>query len=184
MDIPSILLVLVPVGVVILFFLVVGRSSQAQSQPDAWPQLTQLIGGTYRRGKLSGNYQGRQVTASLQNHGDEGDLYFYHLKLKVPIKGFDWTIRFGPTSFLDPTKLWHIKSSEEALKQRLTEAGALELVKQAAGQPQVRYRADKGTLEYEIYVGERTYAPTPDEFERQLNLLTQIAALNEELNVW
>ena len=78
----------------------------------------------------------------------------------------------------------NLKSSDEALKRRLTEAGAVELVKQAAGHPQVRYQADKGTLEYESYVGEDTYVPTSDEFETQLNLLMQLADLNEKLNVW
>ncbi|MFL6211524.1 MAG: hypothetical protein ACJ74W_21930 [Pyrinomonadaceae bacterium] len=184
MDILSILIVLVIIGVVVLFFFVVGPESQAPRRADAWAHVVSLIGGTERRGKISGSYQGRAVEVFLADHGDETTFYYYHLRLKVPIRGFDWTIRFDTTTFLDPTKRWHIKSSEEALKQKLTDAGALELVKQAAGRPDVRYRADKGTLEYERYVGEDTYVPTPDEFAAQLNLLTRLADLNEELNVW
>lgn len=70
------------------------------------------------------------------------------------------------------------------LKRRLTEAGANELVKSDAGALLIQFRADKGTLEYEEFVAERTTVPTPDKFEDQFKLLMQLAALNEELYVW
>jgi hypothetical protein len=181
----SILLVAALVGVVVLFLLFAGRGPRAQGgSGEAWAQLAGLIGGDARGHKVTGSYQGRAVDVLLQNHGYEMESYVYHLTTKVRIQGFDWAASFGDTSFLNPTKGWHIKCGDEALRRRLTEAGAFELIAQAPGKPDVRYRADRGTLEYSLSVGVSSYAPTPDEFETQLNLLSRLADINEELNVW
>jgi hypothetical protein len=172
------------IGGVALFFGVMMNRSKGPNRVESWKETVSLIQGTDKRGKISGIYQGRPVEVFLSNHGYEIDFYFYHLRLKVPIQGFDWTIQFDTTTFLDPTKRWHIKTDNEALKQRLKESGAVELVKQYPGHPKVSYRADKGSLEYESFANDDTYVPARDEFQRHLNLMTQLAELNEQINVW
>ena len=184
MSFLAIVLVVSLVGVVLLFMLFAGRRPQGRGRQEAWAQIANLIGGTARGRKVTGSYRGRAVDVSLQNHGYETDLYYYHQIMKVGIRGFDWAVSFGETSFLNPTKGWHIKCGDEALRRRLAEAGAFELIEQAPGKPDVRYRADKGTLEYSLCVVVDTYVPTPDEFETQLGLLARLADINEELNVW
>ena len=184
MDSLFTLLAVALVGVVFLFLLFVRQGPQARRRKEAWAHVAGLVGGTYHRGKITGSYRGRAVDVLLQNHGYETALYYCHLIMKVRMQGSDWAISFGETSFLNPTKDWQIKCGDEAIRRRLTEAGAFELVAQALGKPDVRYRADKGTLEYRLYVGESNYVPAPDEFERQLDVLARLADFNEELNVW
>jgi hypothetical protein len=183
-DVLSIVLVVGLIGGVALFFGVMVNRSKGPNRLESWKEIVSLIQGTDKRGKINGTYQGRSVEVFLSNHGYEIDIYFYHLRLKVPIQGFDWTIQFDKTTFLDPTKRWHIKTDNEALKQRLIDAGAVELVKQDPGHPKVSYRADKGSLEYESFANDETYVPARDEFQRHLNLMTQLAELNEQINVW
>jgi hypothetical protein len=183
-DVLSIVLVVGLIGGVALFFGVMMNRSKDENRLESWKEIVSLIHGTDKRGKISGTYQGRSVEVFLSNHGYELDIYFYYLRLKVPIQGFDWTIVFDKTSFLDPTKRWQIKTDNEALKQRLKESGAVELIKQEPGHPKVSYRADKGSLEYESFAHDDTYVPARDEFQRHLNLMTQLAELNEKTNVW
>jgi hypothetical protein len=184
-DSLAIFIVLALVGVIVIFLLSVRTKPPRPSRQAAWAHVLRRIGGTVgRRGQISGSHEGRPLEIFLQAYDEDAMFYCYLLRLKIPIQGFDWTIKCDTTTFLDPTQRWHLKSSEEALVRKLTEAGAVELVKQDAARPEVRYRADKGTLEYSDIVNDDTYVPTPAEFEAQLNLLLRLADLNKELNVW
>ena len=184
MDILVVVLVVAVVGAVIFFLATAGRRPQAQGGEDVWAQVSAIIGGTRHRAKLIGSYEGRPVEVFIQDEGYEMTSYRYYLIMKVPMRGYDWTIDYGEFSFLNPTKSWHIKSGDEAIRQRLREAGAVELVEQDRWRPKVRYRADRGTLEYARFVVEADSVPAPDEFKAQLDLLARLADMNEELNVW
>jgi hypothetical protein len=111
-------------------------------------------------------------------------LYFYHLRLRVPLKGFDWKIYFAKTNLVDPSKCWFIKTNNELLKERLTDAGTIALVSERPEHPEVSYRADRGTLDLQFYVDDDEYVPAAEDLQSQLNLMTRLADLNEKLNVW
>lgn len=159
------------------------RQPPAPERQAAWAHSAKLIDGTWQRSILCGNYQGRPVEVFLSDHGHELSLYFYHLRLRVPLKGFDWKIYFK-ANLVDPSQCWFIKTNNEPLKERLTEAGAIALVGERPEHPEVSYRADRGTLELQFYVDDDKYVPTAEALQSQLNLMTRLADLNEKLNIW
>jgi hypothetical protein len=171
------------VGIGVMFYLFVVQDKTPQRH-TAWEHVRDAIGGAHQGTKICGTHQGYPVEVFLSRVGDEVEIYRYYLRFKVPIQGFDWTIILDSTRFFDPEKPWQIKSDDEALKLRLVEAGAVALVKNVSSNAQVRYRADKGTLEYQILARADSYVPTADEFQMQLNLLTTLAELNTGLNDW
>lgn len=178
-----IVLVIVLLGAGILA-IVNARRPPAPARQAAWSHVTKSVAGAWERSKICGHYQGRPVEIFLSDHGHELALYFYHLRFRVPLKGFDWKICFAKTNQLDPSKCWFIKSNNEPLKKRLTEAAAIALVSERPEHPEVSYRADMGALELQFYVEDDKYVPTADDLQTQLNLMTRLADLNEKLNVW
>jgi hypothetical protein len=178
-----IILVVFLLGAAVLA-IVNARLPPAPARQATWSHVTKSVAGAWERSKICGNYQGRPVEIFVSDHGHELPLYFYHLRIKVPLKGFDWTICFDTTNFLDPTKSWHIKTGNEPLKTRLADAGAIALVSERPEHPEVSYRADKGTLELQFYVDDDKYVPTAEDLQAQLNLMIRLADLNETLNVW
>ena len=181
--------------VVMVLALNVRRTRRDPERKVAWTPISNLIGGgysstsgfTYNRYKISGSYQGRPVEVFIEAHAAEDmpTFYSYHLKIKVGSNRYDWAIRYGEPKYLatQAGRYWHVQSIYPALTKRLADAGAIELVKQATGKPHVSYNADAGTLEYERSVESDTSIPAPAEFAAQFNLLTQLADLNEKLNV-
>jgi len=175
----SIIFVLSLVGLATLFYVVVVRRDKTRERKAAWRHVVEAIEGTYQDTKIRGTHQGKSVEVFLNNGGYEIDIYSYFIRLKVPIQGFDWRV-----DFIAHSRTLEIRSDEEELKDKLAEAGLITLIQSVSGHPQVRYRADKGTIEYEMLVGDDSYVPSADEFQTQLNLLTQLAELNSKLNVW
>ena len=102
----------------------------------------------------------------------------------MPIKGFDWKIYFARTNLVDPSKCWFIKTNNEPLKERLTEAGVVALVSERSEHLEVSYRADRGTLDLQFYVDDDEYVPAAEDLQSQLILITRLADLNEKLDVW
>jgi len=178
-----IVLVIVILGAGILA-IVTARRPPAPDRQAAWSHVTKSVAGAWERSKLCGNYQGRPVEIFVSDHSHELPLYFYHLRLRVPLKGFDWKIYFAKTNLVDPSKCWFIKTNNEPLKERLTDAGAIVLVSERPEHPEVSYRADRGTLELQFYVDDDEYVPAAEDLQSQLNLMTRLADLNEKLNVW
>ena len=180
MDI-GILVVLALSGLAVLFYLVVVRRDGTADRKAAWKHVVDAIDGSYQRSKICGTYQGKAVEVFLNDGGYEIPSYSYFLRLSTSIQGYDWKMNADATSSIDPTR--NIQTDDKGLKQRLNDAGAVELVDSVSTKAQLRYRADKGTLEYQMGV-EDSYVPTSEEFQTQLTLLTKLAELNEKLNVW
>jgi len=179
----GILVVLALSGLAVVFYLVVVRRDRTADRQAAWKHVVDAIDGSYKGSKICGTYQGKSVEVFLNDGGYEIPSYSYFLRLKTSIQGFDWNMKADVTSSTDTAKSRNIQTDDKGLKQRLNDAGAVELVDSVSTKAQLRYRADKGTLEYQMGVAD-SYVPTSEEFQTQLNLLTKLAELNEKLNVW
>lgn len=160
---------------------------------QAWAPLVPMIGGKVHEDGggaatswLSGTYRGQPVRAAMvpnrnRYSGESGPRYNYFeiALLEVPGKQ-DWRIEhktavlgFGQTG-------WQIETADTALKERLL---ASEVINKIAhmGPEEIRYQARAKTLLFSEDVTPG-WAPAPDRFQAELELLLLLARVNREVN--
>jgi hypothetical protein len=100
-----------------------------------------------------------------------------------------WHVETGYGNASDPppqegveASSWHIKTEDEALRQRLLGSGALAALQNLSGYPGiVRYGA--GRLWYRSRLDSLDDVPDPDRFRAQLGAFTDLAEINRQVNV-
>jgi hypothetical protein len=150
-----------------------------------WAPLAGVIGGSSKGSKLSGTFERMPVEARISATGDESATeYFYELTMTPGPQGKDWGLYYIGDHLLGMgPKSWHLKTKDDALKQRLSGAGVLQAIEQWAGYPAVSYKAKRGTLKYCAKVKNMYAIPGVDEFRAQLALLVRLAEANRQANV-
>jgi hypothetical protein len=100
---------------------------------------------------MTGSYEGKPVQARINSVGDDDSAkYYYELTMTPGGQGKDWSLSYIGDKLLGlGQKSWHVKTKDEALKQRLIDGGALALIERWNGYPDVSYKAGKGVLKYE-----------------------------------
>lgn len=150
-----------------------------------WPSLAPLVNGASKGDTLAGMYNEMPVQARVKtiSDSDNSTEHYYELALTQAVAGKDWALSYSGDKLLGMgKKAWHVKTRDEALKQRLIDAGALGLVEQWPGYPDVSYKAKSGTLHYTIQIKNMFALPAPQEFRAQLDLLTKLARINQQGN--
>ena len=149
-----------------------------------WAPLAPLVNGTAKSSTLTGTYNGGPMRARVRSDNGESPTYYYELLITPGARGKDWKASYGGEKLLGlGTKTWHITTKDEQLKQRLTDAGVLALLESWTTRPKISYSARSGQLEYSEAVRDAYTIPDADTFGRQLQLLGQLAQLNDQVNV-
>jgi hypothetical protein len=109
----------------------------------------------------------------------------------VALKGLpgrqDWTVDYRYTALGLGQPGWSVQTKDSALQAALEAAGVIGLVAnfgqppQHFHQPPVEYRRASGTLLYRADVSP-VVAPTPQQFEQMMALLTRLAEINAQVN--
>lgn len=145
--------------------------------------LAPLVGGTTRANVLSGTYEGSPMRARIVGDGSEGNPYAYEVSFMPGPQGQNWSLTFTGQKFLGTgEKAWRVKSKDELLAQRLSEAGAAAAMQNWPGTPEITYNAKSGNLEYRDRAEGEYAVPAPGRFEAQLTLLARLAQWQREIN--
>lgn len=169
------------VGWLALFF--IKRNNAKYTQ--LWSTLAGTIQGSAQGNKLTGTYNGVPVQARINSVSDDNSTdYYYELTVTPGMQGKDWSLSYTGDKMLGlGAKSWHVKTKDEALKQRLMDAGAIRTMDSWQGHPSVVYKAKNGALKYETKVNGMFAIPSADEFKAQLDLLTHLGTINGQANV-
>jgi hypothetical protein len=168
----------------------------------AWSPLVPLVNGTVTgdgggaaTSWLTGVYRGAQMRASMspdRNTSSEGGgtkyNYFDVTLLDVP-GARDWAVIYDTPILGFGKKGWRVKAEDAALEEDLLRSGVVEMVARfgvphlpaSFGLPAVEYRRRERTLRYSADVTPQ-WAPTPEHFRAQLELLLRLAEVNKEVN--
>jgi hypothetical protein len=159
----------------------------------AWAPLVPVIGGKIvedggggASSWLTGTWRGRTVRAGMvpdrnRYSGESGSRYnsFEIAVLGLP-GAADWRLEgkspilgFGPEG-------WQIDTTDPALAERLRAAGAVALVERL-GSPTVTYSRSARTLQFSEDAGP-VWAPAPERFREELDILLQLAEIQERAN--
>lgn len=160
----------------------------------AWAPLVPVINGTITHDGggattswLTGTWQGRRVRASMtpdrnRYSGETGSRYnSYEIAVLDVAGGKDWSIECKTLVLGFGKEGWHIETPDEALAERLRAAGAIALVERL-GMPTVRYSAREKALLFEEDAGP-VWVPAPARFQEELDILLQLAEVNERVNL-
>lgn len=149
----------------------------------AWAALAPLVSGATRANVLSGAYEAMPVRARIVGDGSEGNPYAYEVSFAPGPQGQNWSLTWTGQKFLGTgEKTWRVKSKDELLAQRLTDAGAAAALQGWAGTPEITYNAKSGNLEYRDRAEGEYAVPTPEQFRAQLTLLSWLAQMQREIN--
>ncbi len=149
----------------------------------AWAMLAPLVSGTTRANVLSGTYNGLPMHARIVGDGSEGNPYAYEVSFAPGPQGQNWSLTFTGQKFLGTgEKAWRVKSKDELLAQRLTDAGAASAVQGWPSTPEITYNAKSGNLEYRDRADGEYAVPTPEQFGAHLTLLSRLAQMQREAN--
>ena len=151
-----------------------------------------------RQGSVHGPGESGLVYTSADDLGSGG--YLYELSTGSgggrdwsAVRGTEgeasWRVEtgYGNASDLPPQEgvegfSWHIKTEDEALRQRLLGSGAPAALQNLPGYPGiVRYTA--GRLWYRSRLDSLNDVPDPDRFKAQLDAFTDLAEINRQVNV-
>jgi hypothetical protein len=148
-----------------------------------WSPLIPLVNGSAQGSRLSGTYQGMPLTARIAGGPYEEPSYYYELTMTLGGAAGDWSLAYTGEKFLGTgAKTWRVKSKDDDLRQRLTEAGAVTAIQSWANQPEITYKSRNGTLHYWQRVEGMYDLPTPEAFQAQLDLLAALAKINRQAN--
>lgn len=159
----------------------------------AWAPLVPIIGGKITEDGggastswLSGTWRGRRVWASMTpgralHSGESGVNYneFEAAVLNLPGR-HDWRIEWKPSIFGFGREGWQIETSDPGLEERLRAAGAMALVERM-GFDTVTYKAREKNLRFSENAGS-AWVPTPGRFQEELDVLLQLAEIQEKAN--
>lgn len=143
-----------------------------------------LVGGAAQENLLLGRYDGLPVRARVADaSGPDAVPDAWEVVLSAGPGSVDWSLVYTGEKFLGTgVKAWRVKSRDEELAQRLTQAGGPALLRDWVGQPQITYQAKSGALVYRVADADLPAVPAPDAFQAQLDLLARLARLNREAN--
>lgn len=173
------------VAVVLIVLLVIARTRRGKNAyGKLWAPLIPLVNGSAQGSRLSGTYAGMPVSARLAGEGGEAPAYHYELTLTHGAATGDWALSYTGEKFLGTgVKTWRVKSKDDALARRLTESGAVTALQTWGSQPEITYKSKSGTLHYWQRVDGMYDVPSPEEFAAQLDLLSNLANLNRQVNI-
>lgn len=147
-----------------------------------WGPLAALVGGKAQGSRLAGTYRGMPVAARITGGGEDTPFY-YELTMTPGPAPQDWSLGFTGEKFLGSgTKAWRVKSKDDGVQRRLSDAGAALAVQNLSGQPDITYKGKNGVLTYRTQTEGAFDLPTADQFKSQLDLLAHLAELNGEAN--
>ena len=159
----------------------------------AWASLQPIIngkvhedGGGAATSYLVGTYQGWQVQASMMPnrnmYSGESGHYYNHFDvalLGVPGKQ-DWSFEYHAPIMGFGKSGWHVETKDQALAERLERANLIAALA-GMGQPKIIYQQRNGLLKYEADITPLE-VPTPEMFQKKLEILLWLAKVNEEVN--
>ncbi len=132
---------------------------------------------------MSGTFDGLPVRARIVGDGSEGNPYAYEVSFMPGSQGQNWSLTFTGQKFLGTgEKTWRVKSKDELLAGRLTEAGASEALQGWPSTPEITYNAKSGNLEYRDRSEGEYAVPAPEQFQAQLTLLSRLVQMHREIN--
>ncbi len=147
-----------------------------------WGPLAAMINGKAQGSRLSGTYRGMPVAARITGGGEDTPFY-YELTMTPGLAPQDWALGFTGEKFLGTgAKAWRVKTKDEGLHRRLTDAGAAQAVQSLPGQPDITYKGKNGVLTYRTQTNGAFDLPSADQFKAQLDLLAQLSDLNRKAN--
>ena len=146
---------------------------------NEWLPLVAIVNGSldrkkYRSALLEGTYQEHPVLATL-NLGGAEDPDVFRIEMTTVPRGPDWSIQYGNEKLFGKEE-WHVKASNQILKERLTESGVLTELQTWRRHPTISYQTALGALVYE----EQGKVPQPESFRAQLDLLLHLAQVMEQ----
>lgn len=148
-----------------------------------WGPLAALVNGSAQGSRMTGTYQEMPVTARLTGGGEDDAAYYYELTMTPGPAPSDWSLAFTGEKFLGTgTKTWRVKSKDDDLRQRLTDAGAVAAIQDWPSQPDVTYKGKTGVLTYRSRVGGAFDLPSVEQFQAQLDLMARLSKLNTQVN--
>lgn len=158
----------------------------------AWSPFIPIINGSvvFDKGgaassSLVGTYQGRKVVATMapklnKYSGDSAGHYHNYFSISITSSGtHDWKITSEKPVLGVGNKGWVITAAED-LKSKLTSAAVVELAS-SFGATMIAFSAKGKTLKLTDHVTP-LWVPTTERFEQGVNLLLQLATINEEVN--
>lgn len=167
-------------GSIILILVAFVRTSRRSSVSRTWEPLVPIVNGTLERkygsAVLRGTYQTHPILATRVPGGAENPDTFL-LEMTTVARGANWLVRYGSQKLFGKDQ-WSLQAGHEILKQRLEQSSILADMQRWQGHPTISYRADSGALSYE----EEGSVPKPERWQGQLDLLVQLAKINEEVN--
>lgn len=176
----------VVVGLIVWFVVRYVRKANAK-YAELWGRLAGLINGTSKGSRMTGTYMGAPVEAKINAVSDNdggATSYYYELSLVQGGRGQDWSVNYGGEKLLGfGEKRWHVKTKDDALKDRLASARVVEIVAVRPQHSHVSYKAKRGALVYQETIGGAFAVPAPEEFKAQLELLARLAEVNRQVNV-
>ncbi len=118
--------------------LTTGREQKAFRSASS--ALLPLIAGTVtNRGRLIGTYAGKSVTIT-GGHISKSSLHVLNTRMMAGCGRADWSMSYGADA-------WHLKIKDDAVKTRLTQAGALDAVARWSDhKTTISYKAKDGML--------------------------------------
>lgn len=164
--------------VIVVLIVVVSARRGKNVYGRLWAPLIPLVGGTAQGSRLSGRHHGMPLTARIAGDADENPAFHYELTLTPGLTTGDWALSYTGEKFLGTgAKAWRVKSKDDALRQRLTEVGAVAAVQDWPDHPDITYKSKSDTLHYWQRVAGAHDVPTPEAFGAQLDLLSRLAEI-------
>jgi hypothetical protein len=159
----------------------------------AWAPLKPIVGGTViddsgggTTSYLAGAYRGRRVRATMApginrySGEDGGHRYnFFEVALLDEAGQHDWRVEYAMPVMGFGKSGWQIEAEDPALAERLRHANPAALI--AAGQQKIVYDRRTRSLAVQDDITPQV-VPSPEAFERHLQLVLTLGKLNEELN--
>lgn len=169
--------------VILIAFLVVRFVRSANNRyGKLWGPLAAIINGKAQGSRLSGTYRGLPVAARITGGGEDTP-YYYELTMTPGPSPQDWALAYTGEKFLGTgTKAWRVKSKDDGLQRRMTDAGAALAVQTLTGQPDITYKSKNGVLTYRTQTNGAFDIPSLEQFQAQLDLLAQLSELNSKAN--
>lgn len=167
------------------------RAERAQQ----WPVLSGIVNGTLVGDNLTGTYLGFPVAATVLKYVEHISgaapglpITYFVLMMFIGSQGKNWLLckRYKGRNFLGfGPRSWHVESKDEALTQRLVNAGLIAAMENwQRAHDVVVYDAEQGSLMYAAGTWfDGRELPSAEEFNAQLHLLVHLANINKQVNV-
>lgn len=188
-----VLLVFFGGGIAGIVFLVRASSRAGKKHfDDVSNSLLPLIAGAAQGQNLVGTYAGNRVVASIvaQAGTSDGDgdgrtnEYYFLTTFAAGPASADWSLAYQGDGLLHSgQKSWHLKTKDQELEMRLTEAGVLAAVAPwIDGAPTITYHAKDGSLTATSPRSFKKTWPTAAVFGSYLAALAALVDCNRKAN--